>query len=656
VSFAVRSSATKEDLPGRSAAGLFLSRMDVRLQSVPEAVRAVRDSGHSPQVKLYCAGEVAVAALIQPMVAAARLGVLYLDLDVPGSAVCEERPAGAPEWTDATARPLPPGDTSPLAVGAQKLAALLRNENPAQSAVYVEYAVEPDGGLMFLQVRPAPPATPREQWPALGAGEDTEALVYVHDQEHNPDPLSRAQSGLVEGVSDLVPTLRQRVYRGYLYYADAPGAAAAKGSGAEVAELGAHYACAIAPACEALLSPLERQLAESDGALSPRLLRDPALAPLSLAAAWAAYRGVYALYVTKLGPALRQARHRLDELLQKNLGESLPQQGALLAAAADASMERLQQLWELGRAGAKEPLLRAYLKRYGAFAACWDIAVPCDDEQPERIRAMALRLAAETHPSQSPRELQKASEASYEAAMAELFARLPSAAQKELGALLPQARTAQRIAEEDDALFFRAQRLMRWALLRRGALLAQAGRLDRASAIFDLPWQLHGSLLDEFAPESFAPDLDLQRLATEGARERAAAQALVPPSRLVGGRPLFAPPCAEVLFGYGVTSRLGEPVRGRARVIRTLFPAEPPVERGEDRILVLPALLPSWALEVFWARALVTDSGGALSHGAILARERGLPAVVGTRVATRTIRDGQELWVDAARGRVYLIP
>ena len=57
-----------------------------------------------------------------------------------------------------------------------------------------------------------------------------------------------------------------------------------------------------------------------------------------------------------------------------------------------------------------------------------------------------------------------------------------------------QVRTALRIAEDDDALFFRAQRLLRWALLGRGAALWGAGRLPAPSAIFDLPWALHEDL------------------------------------------------------------------------------------------------------------------------------------------------------------------
>lgn len=654
--FAVRSSATREDLPGRSAAGLFVSRTQVPAAAVAEAVQAVRQSGQSQAVQLYCSCAVPVAVLIQPMVPAERLGVLYIDLDRDrdGSALCEERPASAPEWASVTTRALPAGSDSPLAVGAHRLAELLREESGARAA-YVEYALERDGAVTFLQVRPAPPS-PQRQWPVT-PGEEDSGLVYVHDQEHNPDPLSRAQSGLVEGVADLVPGLHQRVFRGYLYYAETTSEggtppAALGVQPVKLIELAERYAHDIVPTCEALLQPLERYLFAADGALDARYLADPSLCELPLCDAWTAYRGVYRVYVAQLGPALRRARHLLDELLRNNLGEPLLRHGALLAAAAEAPTKRLQELWELGHAGAPEPLLRAYLARHGAYASSWDIAAPCDDERPEWLREAALRLAE----GPEPRQQRATAEASYHAALAQLLDRLPRMARGALKALLPQARTAQRIAEEDDALFFRSQRLCRWALLRRGALLVQAGRLDTVADIFDLPWTLQAAHANEFRVGEFAKGLDLRSLAAEGAGERAAARALVPPARLVGGQPLWTPPAAEMLCGCGVPGAAGGPVRGRALVIRSLFPCEPPPDVGPETILVLPVLLPSWAAEAWRAAALITDSGGALSHGAILARERGVPAVIGTRAATRTIRDGQELWVDADRGRVYLLP
>jgi pyruvate,water dikinase len=55
------------------------------------------------------------------------------------------------------------------------------------------------------------------------------------------------------------------------------------------------------------------------------------------------------------------------------------------------------------------------------------------------------------------------------------------------------------------------------------------------------------------------------------------------------------------------------------------------------------------------AAAVVVDAGGSLSHTAIVAREYGRPAVMGTRDATRRLRDGQRVLVDGSAGRVTLI-
>jgi rifampicin phosphotransferase len=70
------------------------------------------------------------------------------------------------------------------------------------------------------------------------------------------------------------------------------------------------------------------------------------------------------------------------------------------------------------------------------------------------------------------------------------------------------------------------------------------------------------------------------------------------------------------------------------------------------RIVVCAAGLPAHAPVLATAAGLVTDFGGRLSHGAILARELGLPAVLGTRTATTRIRDAQPIWLDGNRGLV----
>jgi pyruvate,water dikinase len=72
--------------------------------------------------------------------------------------------------------------------------------------------------------------------------------------------------------------------------------------------------------------------------------------------------------------------------------------------------------------------------------------------------------------------------------------------------------------------------------------------------------------------------------------------------------------------------------------------------------LVAPITTPAWTPLFVRAAAVVTDVGGPLSHGSIVAREYGIPAVLGTDTATETIRSGQEITVDGSEGRVYLAP
>jgi pyruvate,water dikinase len=71
-------------------------------------------------------------------------------------------------------------------------------------------------------------------------------------------------------------------------------------------------------------------------------------------------------------------------------------------------------------------------------------------------------------------------------------------------------------------------------------------------------------------------------------------------------------------------------------------------------ILVAPLTTPAWTPLFVRAAAIVTDVGGPLSHGSIVAREYGIPAVLGTGSATRRIRSGQVITVDGSTGKVYL--
>src|SRR5690606_2036090 len=93
-------------------------------------------------------------------------------------------------------------------------------------------------------------------------------------------------------------------------------------------------------------------------------------------------------------------------------------------------------------------------------------------------------------------------------------------------------------------------------------------------------------------------------------------------------------------------------VRGRVRVLRTFEDASR-FQPGE--VLVAPTTAQPWTPLFATAAALVTDAGGMLSHSAVVAREYGLPAVVGVGNATSTLRDGMSIEVDGDRGTVRIL-
>src|SRR5262245_43830003 len=106
---------------------------------------------------------------------------------------------------------------------------------------------------------------------------------------------------------------------------------------------------------------------------------------------------------------------------------------------------------------------------------------------------------------------------------------------------------------------------------------------------------------------------------------------------------------AGALIGLPVSSGT---VEGRARVILDMARAD--LEPGD--ILVTAYTDPSWTPLFIAIAGLVTEVGGLMTHGAVIAREYGLPAVVGVEHATRLIRDGQRIRVHGTDGYVELLP
>lgn len=185
------------------------------------------------------------------------------------------------------------------------------------------------------------------------------------------------------------------------------------------------------------------------------------------------------------------------------------------------------------------------------------------------------------------------------------------------------------------------------ALLREADQLARAGVVDRSDDVFHLTF-------DEFQDAVSTGRAD-RRLITRRKHAFRAYQALTPPrvltsdGEIVSGSYRRDDVPAGALVGLAVSSGT---VEGRARVIRDIADAD--IEPGD--ILVTISTDPSWTPLFLGLTGLVTEVGGLMTHGAVIAREYGLPAVVGVEHATRLIADGQRIRVDGTDGVVEILP
>lgn len=105
---------------------------------------------------------------------------------------------------------------------------------------------------------------------------------------------------------------------------------------------------------------------------------------------------------------------------------------------------------------------------------------------------------------------------------------------------------------------------------------------------------------------------------------------------------------AEAIAGLPVSSGM---IEGRARVILNMEDAD--LEEGD--ILVTAFTDPSWTPLFLSIKGLVTEVGGLMTHGAVIAREYGLPAVVGVEHATKLIKDGQRIRVHGTEGYIEIL-
>jgi pyruvate,water dikinase len=289
---------------------------------------------------------------------------------------------------------------------------------------------------------------------------------------------------------------------------------------------------------------------------------------------------------------------------------------------------------------------QAHLIAYGHTVYNLDFAnpVPADDPIPllETLRFFVSGKGSD------PYERQRKLANRREEATAAVLARLDPVRAKPFRRLL---RWAQRIAPiREDAL---ADVGLAWPQVRR--MLGEIGRRLQQAGVISVPedvFWLHRNEIDE-ALGSLVDQVEQRKEVWRGQR-RATPPQLLPKGGWGDIWRRWLPAASEEQTGNlikGIAGSMGT-VTAPARV---LGGPQDFAQMQPGDVLVASITTPAWTSLFAMASGVVTDIGGPLSHSSIVAREYGIPAVLGTAVATRLIRSGQLITVDGDAGTVRLL-
>jgi len=296
--------------------------------------------------------------------------------------------------------------------------------------------------------------------------------------------------------------------------------------------------------------------------------------------------------------------------------------------------------------------IRAFLDKYGMRCVGEiDITRPRWSERPTTLVPMILGNIKNFEPGAGERRFEQGRQEAWkkEQELLERLRALPDGERKaeEAKRMIDRVRTFIGYREYPKYGIVSRYVVYKQALLEEAERLVQAHALREKEDIFYLTFQeLHEVV------RTHQLDDQLVRQRKDAFRSY---QALTPPRVLtsdgeaVAGSYRREDMPAGALVGLPVSAGT---VEGRARVVLDM--AEADLEPGD--ILVTAYTDPSWTPLFVAIGGLVTEVGGLMTHGAVIAREYGLPAVVGVEHATRLIRDGQRIRVHGTDGYVEILP
>jgi rifampicin phosphotransferase len=676
--FAVRSSATAEDLADASYAGQYETVLDVGLDELPDAVRQVLDSAASARVAAYrqahlqaapansSGAEAGMAVLVQVMVPADAAGVAFTanpltgDRDevvisaVPG--LGERLVAGqatGDQWivrhgharrTRGTERAISADQAGQIATLAGHVRAYLDSPQDLEWAITTDPS-GPDGvegGLWLLQARPMTALPDPVDWtpPAPGYW-----MRNLRLGEWLPEPMTPLFAGW---LLDRLDHGEQQATRDHVGAAlEFPHAA-----------INGWYYLATPP-----LSPraIATTLLQGRGRLL-RFLRDAVLGPGRdpVAADRRLLAGLATQWHTELLPCYQRLVQEGDQQLPTASPEQLVGIVDRVGAAAG------EQLWSLAVVGGaawkmEGALARFYRQHLAATvnASVQELLVGLPGSQPD-LAAHAVQSLDWAHPTagelgwpppEPSEDRHRELAARREALTAKCLAVLGDRPQLQarFRALLQVAQRYAVIREQQARQLTLGWPLLRRCALRLGETLRADGVIDQVEDVF----YLTRADLDTRTP---LQDVVGRRRATWKRQRRLLAPLTIGrPPRLLAKELLGAVEAVRTTGPAPKDAIVGQPASpGRATGPVRIIHGPGDFDRFQPgEILVARATAPAWTPLFARAAAVVTDGGTLAAHASLVAREYGIPAVVATGDATTRLDEGQTVTVDGGAGTVH---
>jgi Phosphoenolpyruvate synthase/pyruvate phosphate dikinase len=287
---------------------------------------------------------------------------------------------------------------------------------------------------------------------------------------------------------------------------------------------------------------------------------------------------------------------------------------------------------------------RKFLSTHGHRETDFDAYIPTWVEAPNVVLDN-IRLIVDTLEKENPRNDEYEAKYATQKAEAELFAKTPQQLHLFLYELIRLVRTYTSL---DDIEHYQTMRLtlpIRKGAKALGLLLKKKEIVQEEMDVFFAHIEsLDGYISGKKSAQELKIEIEIEKSAYLKNKER------TPAWELNAVSPQFAAAEGETTL-VGVAGSPGE-VEGTVFIIRSTedFSSFP-----KNAVLVARTTNPAWTPLFYNACAVITESGGALSHGAVTAREMKLPAVMSVRGVLNKLKNGQRVRVDGSNGTVFLI-